>query len=236
VEPILIVGAGPGLGLSIARRFGRDGHPVALISRSTDRHESYLASLHDDGITAMAIAADVSDAEQAHAAVATATERFGPIGTLYYGPGAADPTARPAPILQTTADDVTHAIRLMVGPAIDLAGLVLPAMIERGTGTLLFVTGLSAIVPLPMIGALAPASAALRTYALTLNAALSDTGVYAGALVIGGLIERGDIHRHAVAAFGPDRLPTLDPDVIAQSAASLATDRDHAEAVFSALK
>jgi short-subunit dehydrogenase len=138
--------------------------------------------------------------------------------------------------LETTAHDVDHAIRTLVRPALDLAGFVLPGMIERGTGALLFVTGLSAVVPLPMIGALAPASAALRTYALTLNAALSDTGVYAGALVIGGLIERGDIYRHAVAAFGPDGLPTLDPDVIAESAASLAAGHDRAEALFSALK
>lgn len=235
---ILVVGAGPGLGLAIARRFGHEGHPVALISRSTHRHDEYLASLRDDGIAAIALAADVTEPEQVRAAVTAATEQLGPIGVAYYGPGAADPTARPRPILQTQSTDVHEAMRTFVHPALDLTGLLLPGMIERGAGTLLFVAGLGAVLPLPGMGALAVASAALRTYALTVNAALDGTGVYAGALVIGGLIERGDIHRHAVAAAGPagaGQLPTLDPDAIADAAWELAARREHSEATFSAL-
>jgi len=107
-------------------------------------------------------------------------------------------------------------------------------MRERGRGTLLFVTGLGAVVPLPGLGALAVASAALRTYALTLNAALAGTGVFAGALVLGGLIEGGDIHRHAVAAAGPD-LPTLDPAVIADGAWELVAAGEAPETTFTSL-
>jgi short-subunit dehydrogenase len=58
-----------------------------------------------------------------------------------------------------------------VHPAVDLAGTVLPGMIDRRAGALLFAAGLGAVVPLPGLGALAVASAALRTYALTFNAA-----------------------------------------------------------------
>jgi hypothetical protein len=43
---------------------------------------------------------------------------------------------------------------------------------------------------MPPLGGLALASAALRTYALTLHVALATAGVYAGTLTIGGLIER----------------------------------------------
>lgn len=38
----LVIGMGPGLGLSIARRFGLGGYRVALVSRSTDRHPAYV--------------------------------------------------------------------------------------------------------------------------------------------------------------------------------------------------
>jgi NAD(P)-dependent dehydrogenase (short-subunit alcohol dehydrogenase family) len=34
---LLVVGAGPGLGLAAARRFGREGHPVGLVGRNTER-------------------------------------------------------------------------------------------------------------------------------------------------------------------------------------------------------
>jgi NADP-dependent 3-hydroxy acid dehydrogenase YdfG len=235
---MLVAGAGPGLGLAIARRFGREGHPVALLSRNPRRHDGYLDSLRGDGITAIALAADLTRPEQVRAAVTATAERLGPVGVAYYGPGAADPAARPRPILATRASDVSEAVRTFVGPALDLTGMLLPGMIERAGGTLLFVAGLGAVVPLPGLGALAVASAALRTYALTLNAALAGTGVYAGALVIGGLIEHGDIHRHAVAAAGPAgaaALPTLDPATIADAAWQLATRRDQAETTFNAL-
>jgi NADP-dependent 3-hydroxy acid dehydrogenase YdfG len=235
---LLVVGAGPGLGLAIARRFGREGHPVALVSRNAGRHPGYLAALREDGIDAIAVAADVTDPAQLRAAVSTATERLGPVDIAYYGPGAADPTARPRPILRTETTDLYEAMRTFVHPALDLAGLLLPGMIERGSGTLLFVAGLGAVVPLPGLGALAVASAALRTYALTVDAALAGAGVHAAALVIGGLVEGRDIHRHAVAAAGPAAatgLPTLDPAAIAGAAWELAASRDRTEAIFNAL-
>jgi short-subunit dehydrogenase len=134
--------------------------------------------------------------------------------------------------------DVQEAMHAFAHPAVELTGMLVPGMVERGGGALLFATGLGAVVPLAGMGALAVASAALRTYALTVNAALAGTGVYAGALVIGGLIEGGDIHRHAVAAVGPAAaagLPTLDPAVIADAAWDLAAKGDHAEATFNAL-
>jgi hypothetical protein len=34
---VTIVGAGPGVGAAVARRFGREGHPVALVARNRDR-------------------------------------------------------------------------------------------------------------------------------------------------------------------------------------------------------
>jgi short-subunit dehydrogenase len=235
---ILVVGAGPGLGMSVARRFGRAGHPVALLSRNAGRHVAHLASLRADAIDAVAVAADVTDPVRLRAAVTAAAQQLGPIGTVYYGPGATDPAARPAPILHTRSTDVDEAMRTFLHPAIDLATMLLPDMIERGSGALLFATGLGAVLPLPGLGALALTSAALRTYALTLNAALADTGVYAGALVIGGLIAGGDIHRHAVAAAGSlagTQLPTLDPGEIADAGWELATTRKRPEAIFNAL-
>src|ERR687889_694925 len=100
---IAILGAGPGLGLSIARRFGREGFAVALVSRTSARHPAYLQEL--EGIDAHAYAADVPD------------------------------------------------------------------MLARNAGTILIPGGLSGKYPIPMLGALAPASAALRMYVLTLNEA-----------------------------------------------------------------
>ncbi len=57
---------------------------------------------------------------------------------------------------------MSEAVRTFVSPALDLTGMLLPGVLERGGGMLLFVAGLGAVVPLPGLGALAVASAALR--------------------------------------------------------------------------
>ncbi|MEU6189621.1 hypothetical protein [Nocardia sp. NPDC047038] len=91
---------------------------------------------------------------------------------------------------------------------------------------------------MPMLGQLALATAALRNYALTLNAALADRGVYAGTLTIGGLVERGDIHAMVTAdpaKYGAADGHTLDPDHLADAAWDMYRTRDRAKRVFDAL-
>jgi NAD(P)-dependent dehydrogenase (short-subunit alcohol dehydrogenase family) len=235
-DPVLVVGVGPGLGLSIARRFGREGHPVALLSRSPERHGAYLAALQQDGIDGIAVTADVRDSTRLRAAIEEVTTRLGPPGVVYFGPGAADPSARPVPLLQTRSQDLRAAMQYYVEPALDLVQLVVPGMTERGSGALLFATGLGAVVPLPALGALAVATAALRNYALTLNVALEPSGVYSGALVLGGLIQGGDIHRVVLDSLGQsNQYPVLDPELIADAAWMLASVQDRPEVTFNAL-
>ncbi|ACU69356.1 short-chain dehydrogenase/reductase SDR [Catenulispora acidiphila DSM 44928] len=231
----VVIGVGPGLGMSIARRFGGAGHSVALVSRSDARHADYLAELASAGIESEAFVADVNDREQVGSVVDAIEAKHG-IDVLYYGPGASD-VSQPAPITETTADEVRASMGVVYA-AVDIVGRVLPGMMARGRGGLLFAGGLSAVVPVPSLGALAVTSAALRNYALTLNAGLADTGVYAGTLIIGGLIERGDIHGFVVAhpeMFGHVPLRTLNPDDIAAAAWEMYAARDRAEETFSVL-
>jgi NADP-dependent 3-hydroxy acid dehydrogenase YdfG len=237
LKAAVILGAGPGLGLSMARRFGREGYTPVLVSRSTARHASYLASLAEDGIDAEAFAADVRDQAQARSALDVITGRHGRIEFLYYGPATVDPASLPKPITETDRAAV-HEAMSWVYPAIEVTGQVLPAMLQRGSGGLLFAGGLSAIRPMPALGALAVASAAVRNYALTLHAGLAGTGVYAGTLTIGGLIERGDIYRFVASRreqYSDAGIASLDPDEIADAAWDLYAGGDQAEATFTAI-
>jgi len=231
----VVIGVGPGLGMSIARRFGRAGYGVALVSRSDARHAGYLAELAAEGIEAEAFAADIHHREPT-ASVLDAIEAKRGIDVLYYGPGAGD-VSRPAPITRTTVEEVRSSMKVVYS-AVDVVGRVLPSMIARGSGALLFAGGVSAVTPIPFLGALALSSAALRNYVLTLNAGLADTGVYAGTLTIGGLIERGDIHGYVMAHpenFGDLPPATLNPDDIAATAWEMFSVRDRAEEVLSVL-
>jgi short-subunit dehydrogenase len=232
----VVIGVGPGLGMSIAHRFGREGYSVALVSRSDTRHAGYVSALADKGVTAEAFVADVSDRDTLLSTLDAIEDRLGPVDLLYYGPGAVDLEApRPSGILETTADEIRE-VMAGIYPVVDVVNRLLPGMRARGTGAMLFAGGLSAVVPIPFLGALAVSAAALRNYVVTLNAGLADTGVYAGTLTVGGLIERGDIHKAVLAnpgQFGGVPPKTLDPDDIAEAAWELTVKRDRAEEVFS---
>ncbi|WP_069167044.1 SDR family NAD(P)-dependent oxidoreductase [Nocardia altamirensis] len=229
----VIIGVGPGLGMSMARRFGREGFRVALLSRSSARHDDYLKDLAAQDIDATAYVADVTDRTRLRS-VLDEIARAGEVELAYYGPG---PQQHPVPITEMDFTTAQSAFE-WVWPAVDAVQAVLPAMLERSSGALLFAGGLSSVRPMPMLGQLALPSAALRNYAITLNAALAERGVYAGTLTIGGLVERGDIHAMVTAdpaRFGSVEGHTLDPDRLADAAWDMYRARDRAEEVFDML-
>jgi NADP-dependent 3-hydroxy acid dehydrogenase YdfG len=231
---LLIVGVGPGLGMSVAQRFGKEGYAVALVSRSADRHAGYLRALDNAGVDAAAFTADAADPAQLRLAVDAVRKHFGRIDVGYYGPAA----------VMSMADDITtldaagaeSAMRELV-PAVDFASLLLPELTERGDGGLIFAGGLSSVVPMPPLGGLALWAAALRNYAVTLHAALQPKGIYAGTITIGGLIDRGDIYQamQANPEMSGIEAATLNPDDLAETVWRLYSQRTEAEAVVNAL-
>ena len=155
----VVIGVGPGLGMSIAHRFGREGHPVALISRTDTRHPRYLAELAAQGVKAEAFVADVHDPSRLRSALDAAADRFGPAEIVYYGPNSVGPgdsgdLAGPVTSLDTATSDDIRAAMTLVYPAVDVVHHLLPGMLERRQGTFLFAGGLSAVRPMPMMGAL----------------------------------------------------------------------------------
>jgi NAD(P)-dependent dehydrogenase (short-subunit alcohol dehydrogenase family) len=191
---IAVIGAGPGLGLSIARRFGREGFAVGLISRTQQNLDALAADLATSGIEAAGFAADVTDAAALGKAVGQLTERFGPVDVLSFSPSAPDNAdLRPVAITEVTLAAVQPQLEFYLGGGIAAAQQVLPAMTERGTGTLLFTTGGSSADPgmMPAFGSIAIGAGALRTYALSLHAAVAEQGVYVAHIPLSVWIGRG---------------------------------------------
>ena len=78
-----IVGVGPGNGASLARRFAREGHHLALCARSL----SYLESVAKGLEGARAYAYDASDADSAASVFPRIRQDLGPVTTLIYNAG-----------------------------------------------------------------------------------------------------------------------------------------------------
>src|SRR5271169_613996 len=81
---LLLVGAGPGLGMAMARRFAEGGYRVTLVARSTDGLRDLAGSLVDTGAQIDTIAADASDPEALGARMAQLYNEHGAPGLIIY--------------------------------------------------------------------------------------------------------------------------------------------------------
>ena len=145
---IVIVGAGPNLGLAVGRRFGREGLAVGLVSRTQAKLDDLAAQLESEGIIAAGAAADIRDSDALAAAIASLAERLGAVEVLEYSPLPAPGFMKP--ILETTVDDVRGPLEFSVLGAVAAARAVLGPMREAGRGTILYTTGGAAINPYPL--------------------------------------------------------------------------------------
>ncbi|MGW0710687.1 SDR family NAD(P)-dependent oxidoreductase [Streptomyces sp. NPDC002643] len=206
---IAVIGAGPGLGAAVARRFGRAGHDVALISRDRTRLDALAAELADEGVTARGFAADVRDPETLRAALDAAHTTLGPVEILQYSPLPHAEFMRP--VLDTTADGLRGPIEFSVYGPVTAVRHVLPGMRELGRGTVLFVNGGTAAVPHPDRAGTSIAFAAESAYGRMLHDTLAAEGIHVGQLIIPGAIVPGH--------------PRKDPAVLADALWGMHEDR-----------
>ncbi|AWL35287.1 SDR family NAD(P)-dependent oxidoreductase [Streptomyces albidoflavus] len=205
-----LVGAGPGLGLAAARRFGAAGHRVALLSRSADHLEPLVAELSRDGTEARAYPADVLAPDSLTAALGRAAEELGPVEILQYSPVPRADFMKP--VLETTAADLDDPFAFSVKAPVTCVQAVLPGMRALGRGTLLFVNGGSAVRPAPRVAGTSIAFAAESAYARMLHDALAGENIHAAQLIIPGAIRPDAEHSS--------------PDALAERLYALHTGRD----------
>ncbi|MER7798411.1 SDR family NAD(P)-dependent oxidoreductase [Microbacterium sp. NPDC096154] len=179
---LAIVGAGPGLGLAVARRFGREGFSVALIARNQEKLDDLADKLASDGVRASGFSADARDRSALRAALDQAAEELGPIEVLQYSPVPAREFMKPA--LETSPDDLLGPIEMSILGPVTAVQQVLPGMRELGRGTILFPNGASAVRPRGAVTGTSVAFAGESAYAHVLHDALKPENVHVAQLII----------------------------------------------------
>jgi NADP-dependent 3-hydroxy acid dehydrogenase YdfG len=219
---LAIVGAGPSLGLSIARRFGGEGFDVALMARSVRNLEGLAETLRKEGIVASGFVADVLDRPSLINAFAHVRDRFGSVDVLEYSPAPThNPSAAFPPVSATevTIGQIQPLLDYHLYGALTATHEVLPDMMRMKSGTLFFTSGPASRSPHPELANIGIAGGALRNWVLNLSKKLNGTGVYAAHVVLETWI-------------GHDG-PRSQPDAIADSYWQLFNRRDEPEHILS---
>jgi NAD(P)-dependent dehydrogenase (short-subunit alcohol dehydrogenase family) len=193
---IVVVGAGPGLGASVARRYGREGYDVALLSRDAGELERLGAALQAEGVTTGWTALDVTD----DTALADAVTRFGDhagrIDVLHFNPS----TFRQKGPLTLTPDELLADVRLGVGALLVALQAARPFMTAGGRVT---ATGsMAADAPWHEAASLGVQKAGLRNLVRSIDAALGPDGIRAVSVTVRGSLARGT---------------RFDPDLVAEA-------------------
>jgi short-subunit dehydrogenase len=189
---IVIVGAGPNLGMAVARRFGREGLAVGLVSRTQSKLDDLASQLEADGLQAKGAAADIRDPSALAGAIESLAGELGPVEVLEYSPLPAQEFMKP--LLETSVEDVRGPLEFSVLGAVAAAQAVIGPMLEAGRGTILFTTGGAAITPNPQRAGVGISFAGEVAYARMLHDEVADRGVHVAHTAIGGRIAPGEDH------------------------------------------
>jgi short-subunit dehydrogenase len=192
---LLLVGAGPGLGMGIARRFAVGGYRITLVARSTDKLGDLAGSLSDTGAEIGTIEADAGDPEGLGARLTELYRGQGAPGVIIYNAV----MGAPDQLLSASVDHLQAAYAVDVISAIVVAQVAAPAMRAAGFGTMIVTGGAFADHPIPALATVSLGKAALRSAATMLAVDLGPAGIRVANLTIAGPIVAG-------TAFDPTRI------------------------------
>jgi len=205
----VVVGVGPGLGAALAHRFARE-YRVALVARSEDYLKKLAGEISGEGGEAHAVPANMASAEE----IARAFERIrreldAPEALLYNA--AMRPFGR---LMETKPSTFENTWRVSTFGAFLCAQEVVPKMLERGRGVILFTGATAGVKPFPTSAAFGPAKFALRGLAQVMARDLGPQGIHVAYINVDGAIDTPFIRQRFTSIKDEDMLK---PSAIAET-------------------
>ena len=213
----IVIGAGPGLGLALVRRFALGGMTVAFVARRAEAVADYKAALDAEGLDTIGYVADAGRPDEIGRVIAEARAAHGDVRALIYNAAIVEPSrfVTPSGIGEARYADapgwkshgepidfdyMMDSFRTNVAGAMHAAQLVSPDMIANGRGTILLTGGVLAFGPWIEWGVTSLGKAALRSLGHSLFKELQPKGVQVSTVAIHGTMAKGTPYDHALVA------------------------------------
>jgi NAD(P)-dependent dehydrogenase (short-subunit alcohol dehydrogenase family) len=213
-KALAIVGAGPGLGSAIARKFAQSGWSVALVALRQEVVDAGLAELEPFGVNTCGAQADVTDRAGVERAFGSVVDALGVPDAVVYNASIYQDEA----VLELTNEALRLALDVHVVGALNTAQCAIAAMQRADHAVLVFTVNSLARSPQAMAAALSIGKGAQLNLALSLERELAGTPIRVGVVTVCGAIKAG-------TAYDPDRLATVYWELATQDPTRFDRDR-----------
>jgi NADP-dependent 3-hydroxy acid dehydrogenase YdfG len=220
-KTIVVCGHGPGISDAVARRFGRGGFQLALVSRSKAKLDAAAERFQANDVTAKGFVCDLGDAAAVKALFAEVQKSLGPVTVMHWN--ASHGSA--GDLLSCSADDLRAAFNVSVTGLVAAVQAAVPQMTGQLTAAVLVTGGGFSqydndvdkmIVDLNVMGLAIAKSAQHKTTRL-LHRKLIGRGIFVGEVTVLGTVKGTAFDRGQA---------TLHPETVAAAFWKLYTDRD----------
>ncbi|MCA1730478.1 MAG: SDR family NAD(P)-dependent oxidoreductase [Actinobacteria bacterium] len=206
----VVLGVGPGLGAAVARRFARESFAVGLMARGEENLATVREEVEGNDGEALTVSVDATDAASVASAFEEVRGELGDPEVFVYNAG----TFQMGSILEITPEQFDECFRANCSGAFYGAQQVLPAMVEKGHGTVILTGATAALRGSAKFAALATGKFGLRALAQSMAREFGPQGVHVAHTVIDG-----QINTPRLRETQPEReeSTTLSPDAIAEA-------------------
>jgi NAD(P)-dependent dehydrogenase (short-subunit alcohol dehydrogenase family) len=211
----VVIGAGPGLGASLARRFARE-YAVAIVARRADYLNRLAGEIRQNGGTVLEARADAGDRAQVAAAFKLIREHLGEVDVLLFN-ASAGPFGG---IAEVSPEQFELCLRVNALGAFLCAKECVASMVARGRGVILFTGATAGVKAGARSVAFGPAKFATRGLAQSMARDLGPKGIHVAWINIDGVI---DLPNRSIPNMKKEDM--LNPDAIAETYWNLA-DQD----------
>jgi len=194
MKTILIVGSGPGISLSVAYRFAREGFRIIFCARNEKSLQMLTKKINDIGFKASYYVADVSGFEHMQSLVSEIYEKYS-IEVMVYNAAAAISQK----IEELSPDQMIDDFKINVAGALNVAKACLKVNEKKRPMALLFTGGGLALKPFHEYASLSVGKAGLRSLVYSLAQECKSNNIKIGTVTVAGLVKKG-------TRFDPDRI------------------------------